>query len=41
MMNSDKVETADIIIAINNTSLAETIFYGKSLLQLMAYGLWL
>jgi hypothetical protein len=38
MIDSDKVETADLIIAIDNTSHKETIFYGKSLLQLMAYG---
>jgi len=37
-MDSDIVETADIIIGIDDTSHKETIFYGKSLLQLVAYG---
>ena len=37
-MDSDVLEKADVIIAVDNTSYRETIFYGKSLLRLAAYG---
>ncbi len=37
-MDSDELEKADVIIAVDTTNYSETIFYGKSLLQLAAYG---